>query len=163
MLFDNRPKHRLRIVPITWKQAVAFNGEKHRHHRRPPAGCKWAIGVEDESGELRGVALCGRPVSRELDDGRTIEVSRTATDGCYNANSALYGACWRIAVAMGYRRIVTYTQEGETGASLRAANYEVVRELPARGSWAASSVKLRHRRHPVGSGGVDRVLWHRQG
>jgi hypothetical protein len=94
-----------------------------------------------------------------LDDGRTIEVNRTATDGCRNANSALYGACWRIAVAMGYRRIVTYNQEGETGASLKAANYELIRELPARGSWAEASKKLKHIRDPVGSGGVARNLW----
>lgn len=151
---------RLAIVPVTWRQAVAFNDENHRHHRAP-RGCKWAIGVTDETGKLRGIALCGRPVARALDDGRTIEVNRTATDGCRNANSALYGACWRIATAMGYRRIVTYTQQGETGASLRAANFEFVRELPARGSWNQSSKKLKHLRDTVGSGGVNRLLWYK--
>lgn len=60
---------------------------------------------------------------------------------------------------MGYRRIVTYTQEGETGASLRAAGFERVRDLPARGSWAASSVALRHLRDPNGAGGIQRTLW----
>src|SRR5262245_29405441 len=127
---------RLTIMPMTWREACAFCDRVHRHHG-VPRGCKFAIGVVDEVGALRGVALCGRPVSRMLDDGWTLEVNRTATDGCANANSALYGACWRIAVAMGYRRLVTYTQEGETGASLRAAGFRLVRELPARGSWAA--------------------------
>jgi hypothetical protein len=143
---------------MTWRKACAFNDEVHRHHRAPRGG-KWAIGVVDESGDLHGVALCGRPVSRMLDDGETVEINRAATDGFKNANSALYGACWRIASAMGYRRIVTYSQAGETGASLRAANFRLVRELQPRRGWAASSQKLRHIRDPIGSGGVARSLW----
>lgn len=151
---------RLLIVPVTWRAACEFVDANHRHHAAP-RGCKWALGVADETGKLRGVALCGRPVSRALDDGLTIEVNRTATDGCPNANSALYGACWRVATAMGYRRIVTYTQDGETGASLRAAGMVRMRDLPARGSWAASSVALRHLRDPDGVGGVARTFWER--
>jgi hypothetical protein len=151
-------RQRLRIVPLTWKAACAFNDAVHRHHSAS-AGCKFALGVVDETGKLRGVALCGRPVSRILDDGLTVEVNRTATDGCPNANSALYGACWRVASAMGYRRMVTYNQEGESGASLKGAGLRLVREIPARGSWAESSVALRHLRDPVGVGGVPRSLW----
>jgi hypothetical protein len=146
------------IVPLTWEQACAFNDAVHRHHDAP-RGCKWAIGVTDTDGQLHGVALCGRPVSRLLDDGLTIEVNRTATDGYPNANSALYGACRRIASAMGYRRIVTYNQEGESGASLKAAGYRLVRALSPRGSWAESSKKLKHIRDPIGTGGVQRNLW----
>jgi hypothetical protein len=148
----------LTIIPLTWREACKFNDINHRHHAAP-RGCKWAIGVVDVAGKLRGVALCGRPVARSFDDGFTVEVNRTATDGTRNANSALYGACWRIASAMGYRRIVTYNQEGETGASLRASGFTQIRTLPARGSWAASSVKLRHIRNAQGSGGVSRNLW----
>ena len=148
----------LTIIPVTWRRARSFCEAVHRHHGAP-RGHKFALGVVDEAGALRGVAICGRAVARGLDDGLTVEVNRTATDGCPNANSALYGACWRVAAAMGYRRIVTYTQEGETGASLRAAGYRLVRELPARGSWAAASVALRHLRDPVGSGDVQRTLW----
>lgn len=149
---------RLTIVPLTWRQACAFNDDMHRHHKAP-RGCKFAIGVVDPTRKLRGVALCGRPVARALDDGLTIEVNRTATDGCVNANSALYGACWRIATAMGYLRIVTYNQQGETGSSLKAAGFQHLRSLPARGSWAQSSVKLRHIRNPVGTGDTQRTLW----
>lgn len=152
---------RLTVIPLTWKQACDFVERYHRHHAGT-RGCKWATGVTDEGGLLRGVALCGRPVSRHLDDGLTVEVNRTCTDGCPNANSALYAACWRIASAMGYRRIVTYTQEGESGASLIAAGYRKVRDLPARGSWAAASVALRHLRDPEGTGGIARTLWHRE-
>jgi hypothetical protein len=151
---------RLTVVPLTWREACRFNDALHRHHNHA-RGCKFALGVVDETGTLRGVALCGRPVSRHLDDGFTVEVNRTATDGCRNANSALYGACWRVAVAMGYRRIITYTQHGETGRSLLAANFIKVRDLPARGSWHASSKKLQHLRDPVGAGGLERIMWER--
>ena len=146
------------IIPLTWRAACAFNDVAHRHHKAPRGG-KWAIGIVDDEGKLRGVALCGRPVSRVLDDGVTIEVNRTATDGYRNANSALYGACWRIATAMGYQRIVTYNQAGETGASLKAANFRLVRELQPRRGWAESSVSLKHLRDPAGAGGVARNLW----
>jgi hypothetical protein len=151
-------RNRLTIIPMTWREACKFNDANHRHHTAP-RGCKFAIGVVDDTGRLRGVALCGRPVARSYDDGFSIEINRTATDGCPNANSALYGACWRVAAAMGYRRIITYNQEGETGASLKAAGFVQMRILPARGSWAQASVKLRHIRHVEGSGGVERTRW----
>jgi hypothetical protein len=151
-------RSQLTIIPLTWKEACAFVAAHHRHHGEV-RGCKWAIGVVDDAGTLRGVALCGRPVNRHLDDGLTVEVNRTATDGCKNANSALYAACWRIAAAMGYRRIVTYNQEDESGQSLRAAGYVKVAELPARGSWADASVALKHLRDPVGVGGRARARW----
>jgi hypothetical protein len=105
--------------------------------------------------------MVGRPIARAFDDGLTAEVNRTCTDGFPNANSALYGACWRVAAAMGYRRLVTYTQAGETGASLTAAGWVRVRDLPARKGWADSSVALRALRDSTGSGGVDRTLWER--
>jgi hypothetical protein len=149
---------RLTVLPLTWRQACAFVDEVHRHHKAP-RGCKFALGVVDDRGKLRGVALCGRPVARMLDDGLTIEVNRTATDGCLNANSALYGACWRVAAAMGYRRMITYTQGDETGSSLKAAGLVRLRDIPARGSWADASVALKHIRDPVGAGGVGRALW----
>lgn len=101
----------------------------------------------------------GRPVARHFDDGLTLEVNRTCTTGERNANSALYGAIWRAAKAMGYVRCITYTQANESGASLRAAGFVQVKELPARKGWAASSVALKDKRDPIGNGGVPRVLW----
>jgi len=148
------------IVPLTWRQAAAFVDKHHRHHDGP-RGCKWAIGaIKDDT--LHGVAMCGRPVARHLDDGLTIEINRTCTDGFRNANSALYGACWRIAAAMGYRRVVSYTQKGETGSSLTAAGFVRVRHLPARGSWRdCSGQAMKHLRDEVGTGGIERTLWER--
>lgn len=103
--------------------------------------------------------MAGRPISRHFDDGLTLEVNRTCTDGTKNANSMLYGAVRRAAWGMGYQRVITYTQADESGASLRAAGFELVKALPARSSWAESSVKMKATRDPVGNGGVDCVLW----
>ena len=122
---------RLRIVPVNLRDANRFVAEHHRHH--PPArGCRFTLGVATEDGILVGVAIVGRPVARHLDDGSTLEVNRTATDGTPNANSALYGAAWRAARALGYGRLVTFTQADESGASLRGAGWRVVGERPAR-------------------------------
>ena len=66
------------------------------------------------------MAIAGRPVARRLDDGKTLEVLRVCTDGTPNANSFLYGRVKRIAQLMGYEKIITYTLEEESGASLRA-------------------------------------------
>jgi hypothetical protein len=147
----------MRVVPVTFKEACCFVAKLHRHNK-PPRGHKFSVGLEVE-GELVGVAMCGRPIARALDDRFTLEVNRTCTDGSRNANSMLYGAARRAAVAMGYRRVVTYTQADETGASLRAAGFRRAADLAARGSWAESSIKLRKIRDVDGNGGVARVRW----
>ena len=137
--------------------AKAFISDHHRHNN-PPVGWKFGVGIEN-NGVLVGVATAGRPVARHFDDGLTLEVNRTCTDGTPNANSMLYGAVWKAAKAMGYMRVITYTQADESGASLKAAGWIKVKELAPRGSWAESSVKRRAGRDPVGNGGVARVLW----
>lgn len=43
-----------------------------------------------------------------------------------NACSALYAAAWRVARALGYRRLITYTLPDEGGASLRGAGWRLV-------------------------------------
>lgn len=70
-----------------------------------------------------GCAVCGRPVSRALDDGLTCEINRLCTDGTKNACSMLYGACCRVAKAMGYKKIITYILASEPGTSLKASNF----------------------------------------
>lgn len=148
----------LEVVPVTFRRAAAFVAEHHRHHK-PPRGMKFALGL-DRDGELVGVAMVGRPVARHYDDGFTAEVNRTCViEGVPSANSMLYGAAWRAAKAMGYRRLITYTQAGESGVSLRAAGWRVIAERPARKGWADSSLALRDTRDPIGAGGVQRTLW----
>jgi hypothetical protein len=145
------------LIPVTFKQACDFVMALHRHNK-PPRGHKFSIGVCNGQ-DLVGVAMVGRPIARAFDDGFTAEINRTCTNGYSNANSKLYGAARAACKAMGYRRVITYTQASESGASLRAAGFVRVRDIAARKGWAASSQKLRYLRDPVGTGGVDRVLW----
>lgn len=144
---------RLRVVPVSFADAAAFVDHHHRHHRRP-AGHKFSIGVADGE-QLVGVAMVGRPVARHYDDGLTLEVNRTATDGTANANSMLYGAAWRAAKALGYGRLITYTQAGESGGSLRAAGWRVLAERPARSGWWTPS----RPREDRGTDATPRTLW----
>lgn len=113
----------LRLRPISLRDANEYVRKYHRHHK-PVAGHKFSIGCEAD-GELVGVIIVGRPVSRYLDDGFTLEVTRLCTNGAKNACSFLYGAAARAAAAMGYKRIITYTLESENGASLRASGWMI--------------------------------------
>ena len=106
----------LTIVPMKLDEENAFVSKWHRHHA-PVPGCKFCVGVA-KGDAIVGVAIVGRPIARMVDDGWTLEVNRTCTDGTKNANSALYGACRRGAFALGYRRLITYTLPEESGSSL---------------------------------------------
>ena len=117
----------LLITPIGLDEANAFVEMHHRHHR-PVPGCKFSLAVSDAAGAVRGVAIVGRPVARGADDSWTLEVNRVCTDGARNACSMLYGAAWRAAKALGYRRLITYTLPEEGGASLRAAGWHLIGE-----------------------------------
>lgn len=112
----------LELTPVTLRQANEFVAKYHRHHKAS-RGHKFSIGVTDGE-RLVGVCICGRPVSRYLDDGRTLEVNRLCTDGTRNACSILYGAAFRAAVAMGYERVITYILASEPGTSLKAAGFK---------------------------------------
>lgn len=144
----------LRLVPVDWDMTRKFIDGWHRHHK-PPPGHKFSIGVADDGDVLVGVACIGWPVAIGFQDGLTLEVRRTATDGSKNANSMLYGAAWRASKALGYRRLVTYTQEGESGASLRAAGWRIVAQLKPRKGWDTPS-------RPRNNGSylsTERTLW----
>lgn len=116
----------LDLTPISLKEANAFVERHHRHHK-PTVGHKFSIACS-EGENVVGVAIVGRPVSRYLDDGWTLEVNRCCTDGTKNACSMLYAAAWRAARAMGYKRVVTYTLDSENGKSIIAAGYRCVGE-----------------------------------
>jgi hypothetical protein len=145
---------RLEIVPTTLAEANAFVEQHHRHHA-PVVGAKFCLAVaadhDDErqmcGGLVVGVAIVGRPVSRRLDDGWTLEVTRVATDGTKNAASALYGAARRATFALGYRKLITYTLVSEPGTSLRAAGWKVLGEVRGR-SWSCPS-RPRIDKHPL--------------
>ena len=111
----------LTLVPVSLKEANAFVAANHRHHK-PVTGHKFSIGCEQD-GRLVGVAIVGRPVSRYLDDGLTLEVNRLCSTGKKNVCSMLYAAAARAAKAIGYRKVITYTLDSEPGTSLRAAGW----------------------------------------
>ena len=148
MTSNKEERVKLRVRPVTLKQAKEFVGAEHRHHA-PPVGHKFSIGVVGADGVLRGVAVVGRPVARHCDDGWTCEVTRLATDGSPNACSMLYGASARAAKAMGYTRIQTYILESEPGTSLRAAGWEYEKTSPG-GDWTSSSKPGRRQDQPQG-------------
>lgn len=110
---------------MTLKAANEMVEKWHRHHGKLPGGLDYfRIGAIDEEGELRGVAIISRPPNRNSDDGFTCEVVRVATDGTRNCCSFLYGNAAKIARLMGFRRIITYTLDEESGASLRAVGWD---------------------------------------
>jgi len=143
----------LQIVPVTFADACGFVDMWHRHNQ-PPVGHKFSVGVADDT-TLVGVAIVGRPVARHFDDGRCLEVLRTCTDGTPNANSKLYAAAWQVTKNLGYRRLVTYTQQAETGASLKAAGWRDIARRPAAANWDRPS----RPREDKGTGGIPRTLW----
>lgn len=148
----------LRVVPCSVAQAKEFVELHHRHHGMPLSGL-WALALL-RGDELVGVAIAGRPVSRVLQRAGCCEITRVCVlEGVPNGCSMLYGRCRRVAQAFGYERIVTYTQDGETGASLRAAGYTMTAVLPPRGSWRDHSVNLKGIRSKSGAGGVGRLRW----
>ncbi|WP_019431913.1 XF1762 family protein [Streptomyces sp. AA0539] len=142
------------VVPLTLADASDAVDRWHRHHRRP-TGHRFSLGVLDAGRRLRGVAIVGRPTARAFDQHFTVEITRVATDGTPNACSALYGAVWRTAKAMGFRRALTYTQHGETGASLRAVGWQPIAELRPRSGWDTPS----RPRPDRGTDKVARTLW----
>jgi len=143
---------RLTIVPCSLADANVFIQRHHRHHG-PLHFHKFSVAVSDGRGVVRGVAIVGRPVSRALDDGTTLEVSRVATDGARNACSMLYGACRRVAFALGYRRLVTYVLDTEPGTSLRAAGWKCVGKI--RGKPWNTARRPRIDKHPL----QDKLRW----
>jgi hypothetical protein len=129
---------RLRVTPITLREANAYVKVNHRHHGET-RGCIVVCACADETDTIRGVGIVGRPVARMLQDGYTAEVTRLCTDGTPNACSMLYRALWRAVRALGYRRLVTYTLPEEGGGSLRAAGFNLVGEAVV-GTWDRPNV-----------------------
>lgn len=145
------------IRPITLKRAKEFVGTTHRHNK-PPTGHKLSLGLM-KGEQLVGVGVLSRPIARALDTGLNAEITRTCTDGTPNANSQIYGALLKCAKAMGYHKVYTYTQAGESGSSLRAVGFIREADLAPRKNWADSSKGSINRDATYKTGGVARVRW----
>ncbi|MFX3639866.1 MAG: XF1762 family protein [Candidatus Pristimantibacillus sp.] len=134
-------------VPVSFREACTFVNEHHRHHVAPQ-GMKFSIALSNGQ-KLIGVLIAGRPVSRHRDNGRTLEVTRLCVNRAYKHTcSQLYATARRIARELGYQQIITYTLEEESGASLRAAGFQLT-GINQGGSWDCSSRK-RSDKHPIG-------------
>ena len=93
---------------------------------------------------LNGVAVCGRPVNRHLDDGETLEITRVCfveqedfyefdcelfkknQDHASPIPSMLVGAVCKRAKELGYKRVITYTRSDENGSYYKAAGFKIV-------------------------------------
>lgn len=148
----------MKIVPVTLRQARQFI-EKYHRHNKPPVGWKFGVGLLDDTGRAIGVATAGRCVAPALDSPTNLEINRTCTTGEKNANSMLYGAIRRAAVALGYTRLYTYTQASESGVSLRAAGFRLDARLRGRANWRASNPGNRGNRDASAPEYVERVRW----
>lgn len=138
---------KLVLVPTNIGDANELVKRWHRHHK-PVLSALFAVACAFEgASEPCGAAIIGRPVARRLQDGWTAEVVRCVTDGTKNAPSMLYGAAWRAARALGYRRLVTYTLKSESGTTMRAAGWTLVGETPGK-SWSVPS-RPRVDKHPL--------------
>jgi hypothetical protein len=137
--------NRLFLSPISLAEANQFVSDNHRHHK-PVVGHKFSIGVAKNDCVV-GVAIVGRPVSRVLDDGWTLEVNRVATNGTKNACSMLYGAARRATFALGYKKLITYTLPEEGGSSLRASGWKCLGAAGG-GSWSCKT-RPRVDKHPL--------------
>jgi hypothetical protein len=143
----------LKLVPIKQADAFAFVRQHHRHSKVPVGSC-WQHSVHDADGNLCGVAICGRPVARPLQDGFTVEVTRCCTNEARNACSMLYAAARRAAIAQGYRRGITYIRADEPGTSLKAAGWRFLWKVTAR-NWDTPS----RRRDPNHHEEIEREAW----
>lgn len=128
--------NRLKAIPLELKVANDYVSKLHRHHD-PVYRDKFRLGAT-LNGDLVGVIQVGRPVSRMLDDGKTVEVVRLCTDGTYNACSFLYSKAARIAKEMGYEKIITYILCTESGTSLKASGW-IEETTTNGGSWSRPS------------------------
>jgi hypothetical protein len=119
-------------VPMTISEAKEFVTNFHRHNKAPQSGL-FAVGASDGN-QLIGVAIVGRPVARQLDNGKTAEVIRCCVidSSPKGACSFLYARCWQAAKALGWEKLITYTLQEEGGASLRGAGWKIIAELKAR-------------------------------
>jgi hypothetical protein len=139
------PSTGLFAVPVDFDEACAFVAEHHRHHV-PPQGHKYSIAAA-QGEKVVGVVIVGRPVSRMMQDGWTLEVTRLATDGTKNACSFLYAAAWRAARAMGFRKLTTCILDTEPGTTLRAAGWRLVGQAGG-GAWGREK-RPRVDKHPT--------------
>ena len=124
----------LRVVPVTITDARKHIERHHSHHHAPVGGLLACAVAEGD--RVCCVAVLSRPVARMLDArGDVAEVTRVASDGTKHAASMCLAAVTRAALALGWRRLVSYTLLGEAGTSYRAAGWRCTGIVEASQGW----------------------------
>lgn len=136
---------KLTVERVDLAEANDFVRKHHRHHKEV-VGHLFSIGASFD-GNIVGVSIVGRPVSRIRDDGVTAEITRLCSDGTKNVCSFLYGASARAAFSLGFKRIGTYILSDESGISLKAAGWRLIGQTKG-GSWSCES-RPRVDKHPL--------------
>ena len=134
---------KLTAIPVSLKEAQAYINKYHRHHKAS-VGDKFRVACSID-GEIVGIAQCGNPVARYLCDGETLEITRLCTNGEKDVCSFLYSRCARIAKELGYKRIITYILETETGVSLKASGFKLDQNNVGGATWE-NNTRARERR-----------------
>lgn len=144
---------KLRPKAVTQKQAFDMVKRWHKHHKAPQ-GWKFGLAIEDDIGAL-GVVTVGRPVSRNLDDGVTFEITRLALmdTGIKNAASMLLGAACKSAKLHGASKIISYTLIEEDGSCYKAVGFHVD-QITKGQSWSRDN-RQRQDDHPT----CDKMRW----
>ena len=124
-------------VPMELKDAQNYINTYHRHHQAAHRDKFRIAAMED--GKIVGVVQVGRPVSRMLDDGKTLEVLRLCTTGRKDVCSFLYSRAARIGKEMGYSKIITYILESEPGTSLKASGWTLETDGVGGANWNVPS------------------------
>jgi hypothetical protein len=112
----------LRLAPCTVKDAKRWVA-RHHSRLRVLVGALMAVAVEQDNRRVC-VATVSLPKAKAFNGRKIAEVSRVASDGtAEHAASMAYGAARRLALAAGYRRVVSYTHQDEPGICLKAAGF----------------------------------------
>jgi hypothetical protein len=147
----------LHLVPLRFREAGDLI-DQYDPLFPAPQGMLFALGAVDSDGVLRGAVMVGRCVNRHLDNRWTVEVNRCASDGTRGVAGMLYAAAADAARALGCRRIVAYTVEGEKTRPLRDAGFSKIADLPGHSGWNRAN---RYRRDD-GTAGKPHIRWEKR-
>ncbi len=149
----------LRLRPVAFAAARAFVARHHAHCGSPVAS-RFSLAALNGPTPV-GVAMVGNPVARALNGRGILEVNRLcirrdmASALACNAASLLLGAAAREAERRGFRCIITYTREDESGTGLVAAGW--LQEARVRGRGWHSARRPRSNTNAF----VGKVRWSR--
>jgi hypothetical protein len=156
--------HGLRFEEIDRKSANNFIRLHHRHNR-PVQGDIFRFAIWNGNVML-GVTTVGRPVAREIDQKRVVEITRVCVRNDLDAPglkrracSEMYREAARRAAKLLKARIITYTLVTEEGTSLEIAGLRAIYETAAhKTGWNAPSRPRNEEATPAGT----KICWERR-